>query len=185
MAGRFAATLSAGDIDAFSELFADTYVNHQQSAAAPPPANVSPKQATVAFFKARLTAMPDLKVVTEVVVADKDHVAASFVYSGTQGVYFGVAPTGRTLHFTSCDIFSGGRRSHHRHWAWVISQASWRNCEPDSSPAHRCEPAIGPVGRPPCNSDGQAYFASRLSAFLRSASARLWFPLASHAWLRA
>lgn len=103
---RFATTLSAGDIDAFSELFADTYVNHQQSAAAPPPANVSPKQATVAFFKARLTAMPDLKVVTEVVVADKDHVAASFVYSGThKGTYFGVAPTGRTLRFTSCDIF--------------------------------------------------------------------------------
>jgi len=106
LADRFAATLSAGDIDAFSELFADTYVNHQKSAAAPPPANVSPKQATVAFFKARLTAMPDLKVATEAVVADQDHVAASFVYSGPhKGTYFGVAPTGRTLRFTSCDIF--------------------------------------------------------------------------------
>ena len=105
-AERFAATLSAGDIDGFSQLFADTYVNHQQSAAAPPPANVSPKQATVAFFKARLVAMPDLKVAIEAVVADKDHVAASFVYSGThKGTYFGVAPTGRTLRFTSCDIF--------------------------------------------------------------------------------
>jgi steroid delta-isomerase-like uncharacterized protein len=106
LADRFAATLSAGDIDAFSELFADTYVNHQKSAAAPPPANVSPKQATVAFFKARLTAMPDLKVATEAVVADQDHVAASFVYSGPhKGTYFGVAPTGRTLRFASCDIF--------------------------------------------------------------------------------
>jgi len=106
LAERFAATLSAGDIDGFSDLFADTYVNHQKSAAAPPPAGVSPKQATIAFFKARLTAMPDLKVVPEVVVADKDHVAASFAYSGThKGTYFGVAPTGRPLLFTSCDIF--------------------------------------------------------------------------------
>ncbi|UDL87476.1 ester cyclase [Mesorhizobium sp. PAMC28654] len=105
-AEQFAATLSAGDIDGFSALFADTYVNHQKSAAAPPPANLSPKQGTVAFFKARLAAMPDLKVAIEVVVADKDHVAASFVYSGThKGDYFGVAPTGRALRFTSCDIF--------------------------------------------------------------------------------
>ncbi|WP_171026209.1 ester cyclase [Mesorhizobium comanense] len=105
-AEQFAARLSAGDIDGFSKLFADSYVNHQQSAAAPAPANVSPKQATAAFFKARLMAMPDLKVAIEVVVTDKEHVAASFVYSGThKGVYFGVAPTGRALRFTSCDIF--------------------------------------------------------------------------------
>ena len=35
-----------------------------------------------------------------------DKVAASFVYSGTHGgTYFGIAPTGRPLRFTSCDIF--------------------------------------------------------------------------------
>jgi steroid delta-isomerase-like uncharacterized protein len=107
LAERFAATLSAHDIDGFAALFADDYVNHQVSAAAPPPpANVSPKQGTVAFFKARLTGLPDLKVAIEVMVADKDHVAASFVYTGTHnGVYFGVAPTGKMLRFTSCDIF--------------------------------------------------------------------------------
>ncbi|WP_354461990.1 ester cyclase [Mesorhizobium shangrilense] len=117
LAEQFAATLSAGDIDGFSALFADSYVNHQQSAAAPPPANVSPKQATVAFFKARLTAMPDLKVAIEAVVADKDHVAASFVYSGThKGVYFGVAPTGRALRFTSCDIFRVADGRIVEHW---------------------------------------------------------------------
>lgn len=117
LAEQFAATLSAGNIDGFSALFADTYVNHQQSAAAPPPANLSPKQGTVAFFKARLSAMPDLKVAIEVVVADKDHVAASFVYSGThKGVYFGVAPTGRALRFTSCDIFRVADGRIVEHW---------------------------------------------------------------------
>jgi steroid delta-isomerase-like uncharacterized protein len=107
LAEKFAATLSAHDMDAFAALFADNYVNHQVSAAAPPPAgNVSPKQGTVAFFKARLTGLPDLKVAIEALVADKDHVAASFVYTGTHnGPYFGVAPTGKSLRFTSCDIF--------------------------------------------------------------------------------
>jgi steroid delta-isomerase-like uncharacterized protein len=94
-------------MDAFAALLADNYVNHQVSAATPPPVgNVSPKQGTVAFFKARLTGMPDLKVAIEALVADKDHVAASFVYTGTHnGPYFGVAPTGKSLRFTSCDIF--------------------------------------------------------------------------------
>ncbi len=75
-------------------------------AAAPAPANVTPKQASVAFFKARLTGMPDLKVGIETMVASGDRVAASFVYTGTHGgVYFGVQPTGKPLRFTSCDIF--------------------------------------------------------------------------------
>jgi steroid delta-isomerase-like uncharacterized protein len=116
IAERFAKTLSDHDIDAFAALFADNYINHQLSAAAPPPAGVPAKQGSVAFFKGRLTGLPDLKVTTEVVVADENHVAASFLYTGTHtGVYFGVAPTGRTLRFTSCDIFrvEGGKIVEH------------------------------------------------------------------------
>ena len=115
---RFAATLSAHDMDAFADLFADSYVNHQMSAAAPPPpANVTPKQGSVAFFKARLTGIPDLKVAIEAMVADKDHAAASFVYTGTHnGVYFGVQPTGKALRFTSCDIFRVQKGRFVEHW---------------------------------------------------------------------
>ncbi|MBV8536493.1 MAG: ester cyclase [Alphaproteobacteria bacterium] len=115
---RFAATLSAHDIDAFAELFADNYVNHQVSAAAPPPpANIPPKQGSVGFFKARLTGIPDLKVAIEAMVADKDHAAASFVYTGThQGVYMGVQPTGKALRFTSCDIFRVQNGRFVEHW---------------------------------------------------------------------
>jgi steroid delta-isomerase-like uncharacterized protein len=106
VAERFAATLSAHDIDGFAALFSDGYIQHQVSAAAPPPANLRPKQASVAFFKARLNGMPDLKVAIEALVADKDRVAASFVYTGTHGgTWFGIAPTGKPLRFTSCDIF--------------------------------------------------------------------------------
>ena len=118
LAEQFAATLSAHNIDGFAALFADNYVNHQQSAAAPPPATgVTPKQGSVAFFAARLKGIPDLKVAIEVLVATKDHVAASFVYSGTQqGVLFGVPPTGKSLRFTSCDIFRVADGKIAEHW---------------------------------------------------------------------
>jgi steroid delta-isomerase-like uncharacterized protein len=117
IAEQFAKTLSDHDIDAFAALFADNYVNHQVSAAAPPPSGVPDKQGSVAFFKGRLTGLPDLKVTTEVVVADENHVAASFAYTGTHnGMYFGVAPTGRTLHFTSCDIFRIENGKIVEHW---------------------------------------------------------------------
>ena len=114
---KFAQSLGAHDLQAFAALFADDYVNHQLSAAAPPPgAGVSPKAATVAFFAARLKGLPDLTVTIETKVAAGDRAAASFVYEGThQGVYFGVAPTGKRLRFTSCDIFrvADGRIAEH------------------------------------------------------------------------
>jgi steroid delta-isomerase-like uncharacterized protein len=117
LAEQFAATLSAHDIDGFTALFAEDYVNHQNSAAAPPlAAGVTPKQGSVAFFAARLKGIPDLKVAIEVLVATEDHVAASFVYSGThQGALFGVPATGKNLRFTSCDIFrvAGGKIVEH------------------------------------------------------------------------
>jgi steroid delta-isomerase-like uncharacterized protein len=104
---KFAATLTAHDITAFAALFSDNYVNHQLSAAAsPPPQGKSSKQVTVGFFAARLAGMPDLKVEVEATVASADRAAASFVYTGTHnGTFMGIAPIGRALRFTSCDIF--------------------------------------------------------------------------------
>ena len=103
----FATTLSAHDMNAFAALFADDYVNHQVSAAAPQPAaGVTAKQGSVGFFAARLKGLPDLSVAIEASVSNGDMAAASFVYTGThRGVYLGVAPTGKQLRFTSCDIF--------------------------------------------------------------------------------
>ena len=50
-------------------------------------------------------------------LAEGDKVAASFVYEGThQGVYFGVAPTGKKLRFTSCDIFRVADGLIAEHW---------------------------------------------------------------------
>ena len=104
---RFAATLSSHDIAAFAALFAEDYVNHQISSAAPAPSpGKSPKQGTVDFFAARLIGIPDLQVAIETTVVSNNRGAASFIYSGThRGTYFGIAPTHRPIRFTSCDIF--------------------------------------------------------------------------------
>ena len=126
---QFAATLNAHDIGAFAALFADNYINHQASAAAPAPSDAGEaKQLTVAYFAARLRGLPDLRVTIEAMVATQDKAAASFVYEGTHnGLYLGFEPTGRRLRFTSCDIFAlrDGRIA--EHWgmgdiAGVIAQ---------------------------------------------------------------
>ena len=102
----FAATLTAHDIAAFGDLLADYYINHQISAAVASPPDLTAKQATTALFAARLRGLPDLSVSIEASVAAGDTGAASFVYVGTHTApYLGVAPTGRRLRFTSCDIF--------------------------------------------------------------------------------
>ncbi len=117
MARKFADALSSHDIDAFADLFAEDYVNHQVSVAVPPPTAMSAKAATVAFFSARLKAIPDLRVTIETTVAEDDRVAASFVYEGRQeGTYYGIEPTGRRLWFTSCDIIRIANGRIVEHW---------------------------------------------------------------------
>src|ERR1700741_2507117 len=115
---KFAATLSAHDLTAFAALFSDNYVNHQLSAAAPPPPpGKSPKQGQVAVITARLAGIPDLQVGIEATGASGNIAAASFVWSGTHnGPLSGVAPTGRALRFTSCDIFRVQDRLIVEHW---------------------------------------------------------------------
>jgi steroid delta-isomerase-like uncharacterized protein len=114
---KFAATLTAGDMKAFAELLSDDYVNHQTSAAAPAPFGKSAKQATVAFFANRVDSLTDFKVTIEATLAEGDLAAASFVYEGVHDrVYYGVAPTGRKLRFSSCDIFRVANGKIVEHW---------------------------------------------------------------------
>ena len=128
IAERFAEAVNAHDLIAFAALFAENYVNHQVSAAAPPPKGVIPKTATVGLFDTRLKALPDLKVSVQASLAENDLVAASFAYEGThQGVYLGFEPTHKRLAFTSCDIFRVAGGQIVEHWgmsdiAGIIAQ---------------------------------------------------------------
>ena len=125
---RFAAALTAGDMKAFADLFAEDYLNHQMSAAAPAASGMSMKKATVSFFANRVNALAGLKVGIETSLAEGDLCAASFVYEGVhQAVYYGFAPTGRKLRFTSCDIFRIADGKIAEHWgmgdiAGVVAQ---------------------------------------------------------------
>jgi steroid delta-isomerase-like uncharacterized protein len=117
LAERWVSSLSAHDMDAFAALYAEDFVNHQLSAAAPPPPGISPKQGVVALFRARLAGIPDLQVSIETMVAAPDKVGASFVYEGTHGgTLLGVPPTGRKLRFTSCDILRIENGKIAEHW---------------------------------------------------------------------
>jgi predicted ester cyclase len=116
---RFAAALSAHDMIAFAALFSDEYVNHQVSAATGSPVanGKSAKQNSLDFFAARLAGMPDLKVTVETSLITPGKIAASFAYSGTHGgIFFGIAPTGRPLRFTSCDIYRVQDGLFAEHW---------------------------------------------------------------------
>ena len=141
LAERFAATLSAHDIEGFSELYADTYVNHQTSAAAPArPANVSPKQGTVAVFKARLAAMPDsmspskswLPIRTMWLRASSTP-AHTRAFTSAWPRPVGHCASPRAI-FCGCKTVASSSIG-----AWATSQASWRNSEPDDL---RCVTAV-------------------------------------------
>ncbi len=70
----------------------------------------------MAFFARRVDALAGLKVSVEAQSRAGGLCAASFAYEGVhQAVYYGVAPTGRKLRFTSCDIFrlTNGRIAEH------------------------------------------------------------------------
>ena len=131
---KFAAALSAGDMTAFAALIADDYVNHQTSAAAPAPSGKSARQATLDFFTNRVNALTGLKVTIEVSLSQGDLCAASFVYAGVHNaVYYGVAPTGRKLRFTSCDIFRIVNGKIAEHWGMGrYRRACWRSSRPET-----------------------------------------------------
>jgi predicted ester cyclase len=114
---RFASALTAGDMKAFADLISEDYNNHQNSAAAPAPSGKSMKKATVDFFANRVNSLTGLTVTVEASLADGAMCAASFVYEGVHdAVYYGYAPTGRKLRFTSCDIFRLADGKIAEHW---------------------------------------------------------------------
>src|SRR4029453_18678386 len=63
--------ISAGNIDAFGDLFADNFVEHDELPGLPPT-----KGGVIALFRTYLTAFPDLRMVPEDVIASGDKVVA-------------------------------------------------------------------------------------------------------------
>ena len=82
--------INAGDLDRFAELFADDYVEHDDITGMPPT-----KEGTLEFFRALLTAFPDMRMDVEDLIVSEDKVVARVTATAThQGEFMGIPPTG-------------------------------------------------------------------------------------------
>jgi steroid delta-isomerase-like uncharacterized protein len=96
--------ISAGDVDAFGELLADDFVEHEET-----PGLAPTKDGVKSFFRMQLAAFPDLRMAVEDVVADGSKVVARVRYTGTQhGEFMGMPATGKSVDVQLIDIFRFG-----------------------------------------------------------------------------
>jgi steroid delta-isomerase-like uncharacterized protein len=111
---RYFSVFEQGNIDLLDELLAPDYVNHTP---ATPDLPTGPEgvKGVVNMFR---SAMPDLKVVIEDMIAEGDKVATRYTLEGThEGELFGVPPTGQRLSiksFTVERVSDGKIRDHWR-----------------------------------------------------------------------
>jgi steroid delta-isomerase-like uncharacterized protein len=92
--------INAGDLDRFAELFADDYVEHDDVTGMPPT-----KEGTLEFFRALLTAFPDLRMDVEDLIASEDKGVARVKATAThQGEFMGIPPTGKAVEIQLIDI---------------------------------------------------------------------------------
>jgi steroid delta-isomerase-like uncharacterized protein len=96
--------LSAGDIDGFSAVLADDFVDREEL-----PGLAPTKEGAIAFFRMFRAAFPDLRMVPEDIIAGGDKVVARVRATGThKGEFMGIAPTGRQMNVQLIDIMRFG-----------------------------------------------------------------------------
>jgi predicted ester cyclase len=88
-----------GNFDVFEELFADDFVDHT------PQPNMTPdKPGARGLYKTIREAFPDFHAIIHWQTVDGEIVTTFKTYHGThQGIFLGVAPTGRKIHFETLD----------------------------------------------------------------------------------
>ncbi len=98
---RFWSVWEEGNIDLVDELLAPDYINHTP-ASPDQPTGPEGVKGVVAMFR---SAIPDLRVVVEDMIAEGDKVAVRYTLEGThEGELFGVPPTGRRLSIKSIAV---------------------------------------------------------------------------------
>ncbi len=113
MRRHFEGAWEQGNVDLLDELLAPDYVNH--TPATPElPAGSEGVKAVVSMFR---SAMPDLRVVIEDMIAEGDKVASRYTLEGThKGNLFGVAPTGQQLSIKSITVERVSDGKIREHW---------------------------------------------------------------------
>jgi steroid delta-isomerase-like uncharacterized protein len=110
---RFWKVWEEGNIDLVDELLAADHVNHNP-ATPDQPAGAEGVREVVTMFR---SAMPDLKVVIEDMIAEGDKVVVRYTLEGThEGELFGVPPTGRRLSIKSIAVERVSEGKLREHW---------------------------------------------------------------------
>jgi steroid delta-isomerase-like uncharacterized protein len=105
--------LSAGDIDAFGDLIAEDFVEHEDTPGLEPT-----KEGVKELFRMYTAAFPDLRMEAEDILASGDKVVARVRGTGThQGEFMGIPATGKSVDVQLIDIIRFGDDGlAHEHW---------------------------------------------------------------------
>ena len=110
---RFWGVWEEGNIDLVDELLAPDYINHTP-ASPDQPTGPEGVKGVVAMFR---SAIPDLRVVVEDMIAEGDKVAVRYTLEGThEGELFGVPPTGQRLSIKSISVERVSDGKIREHW---------------------------------------------------------------------
>ncbi len=112
--------ISAHDIDAFGELLADDFVEHEEL-----PGGEPTRDGVKNFFRVQLAAFPDLAMTVQDVVDGGEKVVARVRYTGThKGEFMGMPATGRTIDVPLIDIMRFEDDGLvHEHWGVLDAMA--------------------------------------------------------------
>jgi steroid delta-isomerase-like uncharacterized protein len=96
--------INAGDVEGFSRLLADDFVEHEET-----PGLAPTKDGVKAFFRMQLAAFPDMRMAVEDVVANGAKVVARVRYTGTNsGEFMAMPATGKGVDVQLIDMFRFG-----------------------------------------------------------------------------
>ena len=103
---------SKRNFELFEELFADDFLDHT-----PQPGRTPDKAGARELYHVLREAFPDFHAEIHWQAADGDLVTTYKTYHGThQGLFFGIAPTGREIHFETVDAMRVRNGQIVEHW---------------------------------------------------------------------
>ena len=111
--GHFYDLINKGDVDGFSDLLADDFVEHEVT-----PGLAPTKEGTKQFFLMYIGAFPDLRFDADDIFSSGDKVVGRVTVTGTNtGDFMGMPATGKSVNVQVIDIVRFGDDGlAHEHW---------------------------------------------------------------------
>ena len=121
--------INAQDIDAFGELLADDFVEHEEL-----PGGDPTREGVKAFFRMQIAAFPDLAMTPQDVIDGGDKVVVRVRFTGThRGEFMGMPATGRSVDVPVIDIMRCADDGLvHEHWGVFDAMAMMRQLGADA-----------------------------------------------------